>query len=578
MTQRREDEAAVHRSMRQASYSRQQMYAHHNQQRHTTQSTHQQSAEQPSNSSYITAVAGNRAIANQPSRQAANGHQYKHPQHISQPHPGKTRLEEKLQGLGAPKKLFGDSVATSELGSLYSAAGVPKTIFHRTSPPSARSTPSSMQNTLDYSRNPAVASNQGTHQRALNTLSRGLTPDLSSQVRQQGRVSSQPGHTTADGFADSNNTLGFIPIGSQSWMLKQDFLDSSPIDPPPRRSPLGFFPASVDEVSQLSDGFGRLNSNKLGSLQVGAETWNLKYDFHDSPASRNDPFDHPPQPPSLERRHHPEPVAPPTVNRHPGRVQSRPPQPVRNDSSNRHPPKKLVMNSVSEIRDGTRVQTLRFVGREDSPSPQQPLPPPTRLPEGKKRFQSVPYAAKMSKSASSPQSQRASHVVNRSNQPQKQIRETERRHNQEPAMKRSLGDKLRSVDPPSSEEKRTFAEASQVSGSVFEAVEVGAFGVQHTLFSKWEKPKDVNHTLVQPYPYQSQPPQRQAPGVHHGRSYVSTFTGRQDPVVAKLGSNPGRFKDRMKAMATKASQKLVLPGGSPNGGGENQKVMKRVYI
>jgi hypothetical protein len=590
VTQRREYEAAVQRSIRQASYSPQQQHAHHDPKLELTKPRIEEKQQQWHSS--------------QSAHQPGN----KHPHHIPQPEPVKTRLEEKLQGLGAPKNLnCGDSVGTSELGSLYSAsvAGVPKTIFHRTHPPLACSTPSSMQNTVDYSTNRAVASpNQRTRQRALNTISRDLTPVFSSQVPLQGRVSSQHGHTTANGYGgrvpDSNNTLGFTPIGSETSKLKNEFLDSLPLDPPPRSSPLGFFPSSIDEVSHLSDGFGRLINNTLGSLQVGAETWNLKYDFHYSPAKQNDPF-HPPQSQKLERRHHSEPVAPPNVNRHREQIPSRPPKPVSN-----HPPKKLVMKSVSEIRDGTRVQTLRFVGREDSPSPQQPLSPPTRLPTGKKRFQSFPSAVKMvrlssspqsqrvSRSSSSPQSQRVSHVVQRSNQPlQRQIMETERLHNQQgthiglrqtannpaptrPVMKRSLEDKLRGMDPPSSSEKPTFAEASQVSGSVFEAVEVGSFGVQHTLFSKWDKPKDVNSHPV---------PQNQAPGMYHGRSvnqtssvsYVSTFHGRQtqDPVVANLNalrSNRGRFKDRVKAIATKASQKLVMPGA----GGSPQAT--RVYI
>ena len=554
VTQRREIEAAVHRSMRQSSYSRQQQSFHHDpkpklvkpqfegrqQERHSVQSSGQ---------------PGNRAAVTQPSRQAAFGRQYKHPQPVPQPKAATTRLEEKLRGLGAPKKLFGDSVGTSELGSLYSAVGVPKTIYQRTNPP-----PSQMQNT----------SNQGPRQRALNIPSRGLTPGLSSQVPLHGRVSSQPGQQTADGFVDSKNTLGFIPIGSETWKLKHEFMDSSPLDPPPRSSPLGFFPTSIDEASQISDGFGSLKNNALGSLKVGAETWNLKYDFNDSPASRNDPF-HPPQPQKVERRQHSEPVAPPNVNRFRERIPSGSPK---NDSSNRHPPKKLVMKSMTEIRDGTRVQTLRFVGREDSPSPQQPLSPSTALPSGKKLFQSFPSAVKVARSASSPQSQRVSRVVKKNNQPsQAQMLEMERRRNQgahigsrqtannptptRPMTNRSLEDSLRRIDPPSSETPTfTEAEASQVSGSVFEAVEVGSFGVQHTLFSKWDKPKDANHHSVQPHPYQSHPPQRQASGMHHGRSavhqssvsYVSTFNGRQAPdqVVAKLDSLrlKGRFKRR----------------------------------
>jgi len=378
------------------------------------------------------------------------------------------------------------------------------------------------------------------------------------------------GKKTADGFVDSKNTLGFIPIGSETWKLKHEFLDSSPLDPPPRSSPLGFFPTSIDEASQISDGFGSLKNNALGSLKVGAETWNLKYDFNDSPAGRNDPF-HPPQPQKVERRQHSEPVAPPNVNRFRERIPSGSPK---NDSNNRHPPKKLVMKSMTETRDGTRVQTLRFVGREDSPSPQQPLSPSTGLPSGKKLFQSFPSAVKVARSASSPQSQRVSRVVKKSNQPsQGQILEKERRRNQgahigsrqtannptpmRPMTNRTLEDNLRRIDPPSSETPTfTEAEASQVSGSVFEAVEVGSFGVQHTLFSKWDKPKDANHHSVQPHPYQSQPPQRQASGMHLGRSavhqssvsYVSTFNGRQAPdqVVAKLDSLrlKGRFKRR----------------------------------
>eukprot|EP00985_Skeletonema_marinoi_P010172 scaffold4795_cov191-Skeletonema_marinoi.AAC.10 len=556
VTQRREVEAAVHRSMRQSSYSRQQRNVHHDpkpklvkpqfegrqQERHTAQSSGQ---------------PGNRAALTQPSRQAAFGRQYKHSQPVPQPKAATTRLEEKLRGLGAPKKLFGDSVGTSELGSLYSAVGVPKTIYQRTNPQ-----PSPMQNT----------SNQGPRQRALNIPSRGLTPGLSSQVPLHGRVSSQPGQQTADGFVDSKNTLGFIPIGSETWKLKHEFLDSSPLDPPPRSSPLGFFPTSIDEASQISDGFGSLKNNALGSLKVGAETWNLKYDFNDSPASRNDPF-HPPQPQKVESRQHSEPVAPPNVNRF--RERTFPSGSPKNDSSNRHPPKKLVMKSITEIRDGTRVQTLRFVGREDSPSPQQPLSPSTGLPSGKKLFQSFPSAVKVARSASSPQSQRVSRVVKKSDQPsQGQMLQTEkRRRNQgahigsrqtannptptRPMTNRSLEDHLRRIDPPSSETPTfTEAETSQVSGSVFEAVEVGSFGVQHTLFSKWDKPKDANHHSVQPHPYQSHPPQRQASGMHHGRSavhqssvsYVSTFNGRQAPdqVVAKLDSLrlKGRFKRR----------------------------------
>jgi len=556
VTQRREAEAAVHRSMRQSSYSRQQRNVHHDpkpklvkpqfegrqQERHTAQSS-----DQP----------GNRAAVTQHSRQAAYGRQYTHPQPVPQPKAATTRLDEKLRGLGAPKKLFGDSVGTSELGSLYSAVGVPKTIYQRTNPP-----PSPMQNT----------SNQGPRQRALNIPSRGLTPGLSSQVPLHGRVSSQPGQKTADGFVDSKNTLGLIPIGSETWKLKHEFLDSSPLDPPPRSSPLGFFPTSIDEASQISDGFGSLKNNALGSLKVGAETWNLKYDFNDSPASRNDPF-HPPQPQKVESRQHSEPVAPPNVNRF--RERTFPSGSPKNDSSNRHPPKKLVMKSITEIRDGTRVQTLRFVGREDSPSPQQPLSPSTGLPSGKKLFQSFPSAVKVARSASSPQSQRVSRVVKKSDQPsQGQMLQTEkRRRNQgahigsrqtannptptRPMTNRSLEDNLRRIDPPSSETPTfTEAETSQVSGSVFEAVEVGSFGVQHTLFSKWDKPKDANHHSVQPHPYQSHPPQRQASGMHHGRSavhqssvsYVSTFNGRQAPdqVVAKLDSLrlKGRFKRR----------------------------------
>ncbi|KAK1732820.1 hypothetical protein QTG54_016532 [Skeletonema marinoi] len=520
VTQRREIEAAVHRSMRQSSYSRQQRNVHHDpkpklvkpqfegrqQERHTAQSS-----DQP----------GNRAAVTQHSRQAAYGRQYTHPQPVPQPKAATTRLEEKLRGLGAPKKLFGDSVGTSELGSLYSAVGVPKTIYQRTNPP-----PSKMQNT----------SNQGPRQRALNIPSRGPTPGLSSQLPLHGRVSPQPGQKTADGFVDSKNTLGFIPIGSETWKLKHEFLDSSPLDPPPRSSPLGFFPTSIDEASQISDGFGSLKNNALGSLKVGAETWNLKYDFNDSPASRNDPF-HPPQPQKVESRQHSEPVAPPNVNRF--RERTFPSGSPKNDSSNRHPPKKLVMKSITEIRDGTRVQTLRFVGREDSPSPQQPLSPSTGLPSGKKLFQSFPSAVKVARSASSPQSQRVSRVVKKSDQPsQGQMLQTEkRRRNQgahigsrqtannptptRPMTNRSLEDNLRRIDPPSSETP-TFTEAE----------------------------------TSQPHPYQSHPPQRQASGMHHGRSavhqssvsYVSTFNGRQAPdqVVAKLDSLrlKGRFKRR----------------------------------
>jgi hypothetical protein len=640
VTQKRELEAGVQRSSRQARYSSQQQYAHLDpkpelikplsqekpQHRHITQSTPHQyahhdpepeliksrSEEKPQQryTTQSTQQPGNRAVEKQTSRQAAYGHQYKRPQQIPQPESRVTRLEEKLQGLGAPKKLSGDSVGTSELGSLYSAAGVPKTIFHRTYPPSARSTPSSMQNTVDYSTKPAVASKQGTRQHALNTPSRGLTPDLSSQVPLQGRISSQRGHTTANGFGDrftnSKNTLGFIPIGSETWKLTHEFLDSSPSDPPPRSSPLGFFPSSTDEASHQSDGFGPPSKNTLGSLQVGAETWNLNYDFydfHESPANRNDPFTTQPQ--TFEKRHHSEPLAPPNAYRHREQAPSGPPQSARNDSGSSHPPKMGVMKSGSGIPTGTRVQTLRFVSPEDSASPQHPLSQPSRLLPGKHRFQSLPSAVKVARPSSSPpQSQRVSPFLQRSHQTlQRQMLETEQTNYQEgtriglrqttnnhapihPVMKRSLEDKLRGMDPPSSE-WQAFAEASQVSGSVFEAVEVGSFGVQHTIFSKWDKPKVVN-----PHPDQPHSPQRQAPGTYHGRranqtpsfSYVSTLNGRQvqDPVVANLDalrSNRGRFKDRVKAIATIASQKLVMPGagGSPNRASENQRGT-RVYI
>eukprot|EP00986_Skeletonema_menzelii_P016832 scaffold16098_cov80-Skeletonema_menzelii.AAC.6 len=521
VTQRREVEAAMQRSLRQASYNRQRKYVQNDpkpelvkpqiagQQKelHATQSSGQ---------------PGKRVAVKQPLHKAARGNQYKRPQTKVA---AKPRLEEKLRGLGAPKKLSGDSVATSELGSLYSAsaaAGVPKTVFHRNNPPPS----SSMQN----------VSNQEARLRALDTLTRGLTPDLSSHAPQK---LSQPGHTAVKGRADGKNTLGFIPIGSETWELKHEFLDSSPINPQPRRSPLGFFRSSNDEGSQVSDGFGRLKDNTLGSLQVGTETWNLKYDFNDSPANRHDPFDHPPQQQQIERRQHS-----PTVDRHLEKIPSRPPQPARSDPINRHPPKKLVIKSSTEIRNGTQVQTLRFVGREESPSPQQHLPPSTRSLSGKKLFQSVPSAAKVARSAPPHQSQQVRRLVAKSNQPmqgQKMLK-TERRHNQgaqigtrhttnNPAPTRSLEENLRrvrSIDPPSSETP-TFpeAEASQVSGSVFEAVEVGSFGVQHMLFSKWDKPPA--------------PPQRKAPGV----SYVSTFNGRGNQVVAKLNaprSNLGRFR------------------------------------
>jgi hypothetical protein len=111
-------------------------------------------------------------------------------------------------------------------------------------------------------------------------------------------------------------------------------------------------------------------------------------------------------------------------------------------------------------------------------------------------------------------------------------------------------------------EKPTITDSSQVSASVFEAIEVGSFGVQHTLFSKWEKPKDVNYHPVRHH--LQHPP---GPLGARGRSHVYTCHGRQeDPVVAKLKahrSNRARFRERIKAITTKASQKLVMPGGSP---------------
>ena len=520
--------AAVRSSIGQVSYSRLQKHPH-----------------QQMNGRAAMQQSSHRAVAKQPLRQAMHGQQQKRPHPLPRPpEPRRVRLEDKLRDLGSPPKKSGDSVGTSELGSLMSSVvPVPKTIFHRTSPPSARSTPSSLQNTLDYSARPP---NQGTQQRALNILSRGPTPDVSSQLP----VRRNP----------ASNGPGLIPIGSETWKLKQEFLDTSPLDPSPRqKSSPGFFPASrTDEDSHASDGFGRLNDNNgLGSLQVGSETWNLSY----APANV--------QSNKVARRHHSEPVAvaAPPVYRHPSRA----PRPAKNDSRNIHQ-QRLVMKSVTENRNGTRVQNLTFIGREGSQSPQpifhrQALPVPSsrsRPPAGaKRRFQRLPSAIKIVSSAPPPShSQRANNqtIRGKSNQQLRHqgrstgLRQASTNRLHPPAqMNRSLDDKLKSIGTTNGGTK-ALAESSQVSGSVFEAVEVGSFGVQHTLFSKHEKPKDVNYHPVLPHP--------------------TPLIRVKDPVVVKLNnsqrSNRPRFSDKMKTMATKASQKLVI---MPGAGGHSSNMV-----
>jgi hypothetical protein len=527
--------AAVRSSMGQVSYSRLQKHPH-----------------QPMNSRAAMQQSSHRAVAKQPSLRAMHGQQQKSPEPLPQPpEPRRVRLEDKLRDLGSPPKKSGDSVGTSELGSLMSSVvPVPKTIFHRTAPPSARSTPSSLQNTHDYSAQPP---NQETQQRALNMLTRGLTPDVSLQLPVRRNHPS--------------NGPGLIPIGSETWKLKQEFLDTSPLDPSPRqKSSPGFFPASrTDEDSHASDGFGRLNDNNgLGSLQVGSETWNLSY----APATNV-------QSQKVARRHHSEPVvvAPP-VYRHPSRA----PRPAKNDSRNSHP-QRLVMKSVTENRDGTRVQNLSFIGREGSQSPQpvfhkQALPVPSsrsRPPTGAtRRFQRFPSAIKIVSSAPPPShySQRANNqtVRRKSNQQLRHqgsstgLRQASTNRMHPTQMNRSLDDKLKSMSTTNGGTK-ALAESSQVSGSVFEAVEVGSFGVQYTLFSKHEKPKDVNYHPVLPHP-------------------TPLIRVKDHPVVVKLNnysqrSNRPRFTDKMKAMATKASQKLVVTpvgvGHSNNTVNENEK-------
>ena len=522
--------AAVRSSMGQVGYSRLQKYP-----------------DQQMNSRAAMQLSSHRAVAKQPSLRAMHGQQQKRPEPLPRPpEPRRVRLENKLRDLGSPPKKSGDSVGTSELGSLMSSVvPVPKTIFHRTAPPSARSTPSSLQNTHDYSAQPP---NQETQQRALNMLTLGLTPDVSSQLPVRRNHPS--------------NGPGLIPIGSETWKLKQEFLDTSPLDPSPRqKSSPGFFPASrrTDEDSHASDGFGRLNDNNgLGSLQVGSERWNLSY----APTNV--------QSRKAARRHHSEPVAvaAPPVYRHPSCA----PRPANNDSRNSHQ-QRLVMKSVTENRDGTRVQNLSFIGREGSQSPQpifhkQALPVPSsrsRPPTGaKRRFQRLPSVIKIVSSAPPPShSQRVNNqtVRSKSNQQLQQGRPTglrqtlTNRMHPPTQMNRSLDDKLKSIGTTNRGTK-TLAESSQVSGSVFEAVEVGSFGVQHTLFSKHEKPKDVNYHPVLPHP--------------------TPLIRVKDPVVVKLNnaqrSNRPRFTDKMKAMATKASQKLVVPvGHSNNMVNENEK-------
>ncbi|EED89752.1 predicted protein [Thalassiosira pseudonana CCMP1335] len=101
---------------------------------------------------------------------SATGHR-RHPHQLQTAEVPKSRLEEKLKGIGGGGRECGNSVATSELGSLLTresgSSCIPKTIFHRTYPHnvsiispnyaggvspndgSARSTPSSMQNTYN---------------------------------------------------------------------------------------------------------------------------------------------------------------------------------------------------------------------------------------------------------------------------------------------------------------------------------------------------------------------------------------------------------------------------------------------
>jgi hypothetical protein len=350
----------------------------------------------------------------------------------------------------------------------------------------------------------------------------------------------------------ASNGTGLIPIGSETWKLKQEFLDTSPLDPSPRqKSSPGFFPASrTDEDSHASDGFGRLNDNN-----GVAETWNLSY----APANV--------QSQKVARRHHSEPVAAPPVYRHPSRA----PRPARNDSRNSHQ-QRLVMKSVTENRNGTRVHNLTFIGREGSQSPQpvfhkQALPVASsrsRLTGATRRFQRFPSAIKIVSSAPPPShSQRANNqtVRGKSNQQFRHqgrstgLRQASTNRLHPTQMDRSLDDKLKSMSTTNGGTK-ALAESSQVSGSVFEAVEVGSFGVQHTLFSKHEKPKDVNYHPVLPHP--------------------TPLIRVKDPVVVKLNNsqrpNRPRFTDKMKAMATKASQKLVVMPGPGAGGHSNNMV------
>ena len=449
VTQRREIEAALHRSMRQANFNRQRKFVLQNPKAEMMSSQLGGKTQQLPSPSDAQDQSGRKDTGIHPSPQNT---------HAQNPQPdvgAKTRLERKLQGLGAPAKLSGDSVGTSELGSLYSASVVSKTVVNRTNLPPTKSIPIS--------------------------------------------------------------SLGATPIGTEK--LNKDFFDSSPLNPQPRSNKLAFFPPSIDEKSQLSDGFGPLKSNK---------------------------FNHQSQ---HERMEQSSPIPPPAVNRYRQRIPLHPPQPMRNYTNNGHPPKKLIMKNPSEMRDGTRVQTqtLRLVGR-GGPSP-QPRSAPS-MPSGK-RFQAFPSAAKVVRS--SPQPQRVIPVGKRMNQPlHKQVPGSDRRHIQgahnapnkthtnNPApsrgtMIRSLDEKLRSMDPPSSEP--SFSEASQVSSSVFEAVEVGSFGVQHTLTSKWDKPKDV--------PYR-------------GVSYISTYKGKEEQQQEQVLNRGGKLKHKMMAMTTKVSQKHKL--------------------
>lgn len=127
-----------------------------------------------------------------PTNQSASNPERSHTNNLPSTEVTKSLLEEKLRGLkGSIKKECGNSVTTSELGSLLTRESetshfVPRCVFHRTHPSSGidsiRSSPSSTQNTIDNTSS-TLAQNKATEALPQSFDNRNFPNRTSKRVR-----------------------------------------------------------------------------------------------------------------------------------------------------------------------------------------------------------------------------------------------------------------------------------------------------------------------------------------------------------------------------------------------------------